>query len=399
VKLLDRAERLGNDPALLPDLGVALRDAGEFARAEAVFAKAAATAHEAGDDVTALRVTVEGFHARLLRDPGSADEVFADLDAMMPELENVDDDRALGVAWSLIGLSHGIWRGRFADGQEALDRALVHARSSADRRQEAEILRQLGVIATWGPMSVPKGIERCRAILDAAGGDPFIEGGTLRFLAVLEARLGNFEEGRATAERARTLFEELGVSGHLRVSHALAIADIDLLAGDYADAERELRAGLEWLDRIGERGHRSTAAAYLAQALYGLGRLDEAASVALEAEESAAPGDIWTEARSQGTRAKVLARQGDPGAEELARRAVAVLEQTDGFDLRGAAWLNLADVLELVGKAEAAGEAAQVALDIFEQEENVVMQAKARSLLDRVREPVTPAEDRAGPAS
>src|SRR5207248_3276066 len=154
VNLLDRAVSLGADPTLLPDLGVALRDAGEFARAEDVFAAAAAAAQDAGDQVTALRVTVGGFHARLLRDPASAD-------------------------------------------------------------------------------------------------DPFIEAGTLRFLAVLEARLGNFDAGRAAAGRAQALFEELGVSGHLRVSITLALADIELLAGNAADAERELRAGIEWLDRIG----------------------------------------------------------------------------------------------------------------------------------------------------
>jgi class 3 adenylate cyclase/tetratricopeptide (TPR) repeat protein len=398
VNLLDRAARLSNDPAILPDLGVALRDAGDFARAERVFAEAADAAQQAADEITALRVTVEGSHARLLRNPALADDVYEQLEAMLPELENVEDDRALAVAWTLIGLTHGVWRGRFAEGQQALERALGHARRSGDRRQEAEILRHLGVVATWGPVSVPEGIERCRAMLAAAGGDPFIEGGTLRFLAVLEARLGRFEEGRAAAERARSLFEELGVSGHLRTAHTLALADIEFLAGNHAQAERELREGLQWLDRIGERGHRSTFAAYLAQALYALDRLDDAAEVALEAEQSAAPGDIWTESRSQGTRAKVLARRGDPGAEALALRAVETLEPTDGFDLRGAARLNLAEVLELVGKVDEAGEAAQAALDIFEQEGNVVMEAQASALFERVRA-LTPAEGRGGRAS
>jgi tetratricopeptide (TPR) repeat protein len=404
VNLLDRAAALlAGDPAdaltVLPDLGVALRDAGEFARAERVFSDVAAAAHESGDEVAALRVAVERSLARLLRDPGGADQVFAELDAMMPELENLQDDRSLAVAWTLIGLSRGIWAGQFADGQRALERALTHARRSGDRRQQAEILRHLALVATWGPMAVPDAIERCRAILDEADGDPFVEAGTLRYLAVLEARLGQFEQGRATAARARALFEELGVSGHLPISNTLALADIELLAGNDAEAERELRDGLARLDRIGERGYRSTAAAFLAEALYRLGRLDEAMAMAQQAEDAAAPGDIWTESMTQWTRAKVLARRGDPGAETLARQAVDTLEQTDGYDLRGTAWLNLAEVLEHTGPQEAALDATRAAAAIFDQEQNAVLAERARELADRIGGPVSLSEDRAGPAS
>jgi class 3 adenylate cyclase/tetratricopeptide (TPR) repeat protein len=404
VNLMERAAALlAGDPttllAVLPDLGVALRDAGAYSRSEAVFSDAAAAARRAGDGVTELRVTVERSLARLMRDPGAADAVFAELDATMPELESLDDDRTLAVAWTLIGLRRGIWPGRFADGERALDRALVHARRSGDRRQEAEILRHLALAATWGPRSVPEAIDRCRGILDSAAGDPFVEAGTLRYLAVLEARLGNFDQGRAAAARARSVFEELGVSGHLPISIALAVADIELLAGNYAEAERELRAGLERLDRIGERGYRSTAAAYLAEALYRQGRFGEAEDMALRAEEAAAPGDIWTQSIAQGTRAKVLAQRSDAGAEALAREAVDSLEQTDGFDLRGTAWLNLGEVLDLEGRGEAAREAAQVALDIFEQEQNIVAGGRARELVERVGTGIILSEGRGGSAS
>ena len=57
---------------------------------------------------------------------------------------------------------------------------------------------------------------------------------------------------------------------------ALAYGDIELLAGDYEAAERELRDGSEALERMGERGYRSSVAAFRARALYGQGRLNEA---------------------------------------------------------------------------------------------------------------------------
>jgi ATP/maltotriose-dependent transcriptional regulator MalT len=133
--------------------------------------------------------------------------------------------------------------------------------------------------------------------------------------------------------------------------------------------------------------------------LYRQDRLDEAEDMARRAEESTASGDIWTASIARGTLAKVLARRGDAGAEVLARDAVNLLAQTDGFELRGGALLNLAEVLEATGKRDEALDSARAALALFEEEENLVVAARAREIAARLEARLTPVEDRADRAS
>jgi hypothetical protein len=67
---------------------------------------------------------------------------------------------------------------------------------------------------------------------------------------------------------------------------------IELIAGDPAAAERQLRLGCEELRAMGERGYLSLAMVYLAEALYAQGRYAEALPLTEEAEALAAPDDI-----------------------------------------------------------------------------------------------------------
>jgi hypothetical protein len=78
---------------------------------------------------------------------------------------------------------------------------------------------------------------------------------------------------------------------------------------------------------------------------------------------------------------------------------VEMVEQTDGFDLRGTALLVLAEVCELESRPAEAREAAAAALAVFEQEENVVAADRARTLVLRLDGRATAAADRAAPAS
>lgn len=383
--------------AALPDLGVALAANGELARAEQVLSEAVEEARATGDRGTALRATIERANVRLISAPGSAAEIFAEIEKSLPVLEELDDDRTLAAAWTLIGVRKGIWLGRFEYAEETLGRALEYALRSGDRRQQAEILRHLAFAAAWGPRSTPDSISRCREIVELANGDRLIEAYALRCVAVLEARLGHFDDARRDIARAREIFEDVGVTGHVRVSLAFGVAEVELLAGNDDESERELREALHVLDRMGERGHRSSVAAFLAEALYRQDRLPEAEDMARHAEEEAAPDDIYTHASARATRAKVLARGEDAAAESLAREAVDILRDTDGRNLRGEALLALAEVYELEGRPAEALEAATEGLTFFEPDVNAVSADRARRLAERVA--VKAAEDRAGPAS
>ena len=401
VNLLERAtELLAADPSsrlgILPDLGVALSANGELGRAEEVLSEAAEAARVTGDRGTALRVTIERANVRLISDPTSAAEIFSEIETSLPVLEELDDDRTLAAAWTLIGLRKGIWLGQFAYAEQMLGRALDYALRSGDRRQQAEILRYLAFAAAWGPRSVPDSIARCQEIVELAAGDRLIEAYALRCIAVLEARVGDFDKARADILRAREIFEYVGVAGHIQVALAFASAEVELLAGNDSDSERELRAALEVLDRMGERGYRSSIAAFLAEALYRQDRLTEAEEIALHAEEQAAPDDIYTHASARATRAKVLARGGNAAAESLAREAIDILRDTDGRNLRGEALLALAEVYELEGRPADTLAAATEGLTFFEPEVNAVSAARARRLADRAASAITVEEGRAG---
>ena len=376
VNLLDRALALLEDqpelrlgPAL--DLGIALGEAGELARADAVLGKALIEARERGDRRVELTAVVGRAGIALLSDPERVGSLVGDVEAALPELVEIGDDRALAIGWRIIGQVQGSWIGLFALAEEAYERALVHARAAKDPREEANVLRELTFAAVWGPRPVAEAMARCTEILDEAAGDPLIEAGTLRSLSWLEARRGRFDEARELVRRASALFRDVGASGLSRLSMAFAAADIELLAGDYAAAERVVRPWLTELEQMGERGYRSSLVAWLALAVYEQGRLEEAERLTIEAQESASTTDIWTQSIAFGTRAKVLAARGEgEQAEELARRGVALVESSDSLDLRGAALADLAEVLLTLGSEEWRSRAEEAA-ELFERKGNV----------------------------
>ena len=404
VELLDRALALRDEESgleLLPELGAALRESGQLARAEEVLAAVPERARRAGKPGIALAGLVERAALLFLSDPVQTDQLLEEIEGAVAGLDELGDDRALAVAWTLIALRFGLWKGQVARGEESLNRALVHARRAGDRRQEATILGQLCFAAWAGPTPVSEGIARCQAILAESGGDSLVGASVARYLAPLEARQGRFAEARELADRARATYEEFGMPLLGQAATVLAYGDVEILAGDYEAAERELRKGWVALEEIGERGYSSSIAAFLGRALYGQGRLDEAEEIALTAQERAAADDVWSQALALGTRAKVLARRGSYAEGELlARDAVARVEATDATDLHGTALLDRATVLLLAGLDQEAASCAAGALELFERKGNEVAGGRAREALARAGGPATRAsEDRGGRTS
>jgi class 3 adenylate cyclase/tetratricopeptide (TPR) repeat protein len=393
VDLLTRAvllqpERSALRLELLPDLAAALREAGELARAEQYLEEALSSAREAGDRGAELAASIERVALLLLSDPARPAEQLEAVEASVPLLEELGNERVLASAWTLIATRFGLWQGRFARGEQALEKALSHARRAGDRRQEAMILFQLCFAAVYGPAPVSEAIRRCEQILEEARGDRLVEAGVARYLASLEARRGRFAEARLLATRTRAMYEELGMELLGQVLGTLACGEVELLAGDSEAAERALRSGAAVLERMGERGYLSSVQAFLAEALYRLGRLDAADEVALRSLENASEEDIWSQAVGRGTRAKILARRGDfDEAERCAREAVLLVEDTDALDLHGSALLALAEVLLHAERNEEAAALAADALRVFERKENAVSAEAARSLAAAAAQP------------
>ncbi len=359
------------------DLGIALGECGELARADAVLSGAFEDAKGRGDRLAELTAVVGRAEIAFLADPWQDTAHIGNVQAALPELEELGADRALAIGWRIVGQVNGSWSGRFAFAEDAYERALHHARAAGDAWEEADILRELAFAALWGPRPVDDAVARCTAILEQAAGDPMIEAGALRCLSGLEARRGDFESARELVRQARVLYEDVGSPLLSRLTTMFAEADIDLLVEDYVAAERVLRPWMAGLEQMGESGYRSSLLAWLALATYGQGRLDEAEALTREAQQAAGAGDIWTHAMAPGIRAKVFAdRRRFEEAELLARGAVDLLENSDSLDLLGGSVADLAEVLLAAGNAEEGRRRAGEAAALFARRGNVAAAAR-----------------------
>ena len=165
----------------------------------------------------------------------------------------------------------------------------------------------------------------------------------------------------------------------------------ELIAGDFGAAEQILRHGVETLHAMGERGYRSTAVAFLAEALYAQGRLDEAQRLTEDAEALAGAGDVFSQAQWRATRAKLLARRGESGAAvRLADEALAQIPATSFDPLLGEVLTAKAEVLRLAGAPGDAETSLRRALQLFEDRRMTPLAERVRALLASLAEQHSP---------
>jgi DNA-binding SARP family transcriptional activator len=365
---------------LLADLGEALRETGDFERAESVLAEVIEGASAAGDSVLEARALLIRLRLRLQTNPAESDDIAAEGRRLVETFEEAGDERLLAKAWEL--LAWPPWfRCRAAEADEALQRAIGYARRAGDARTEAQSLNLSVGAAFFGPMPVAEAIRVCEEILAQPGQQRRIIASALRALAGLKAMAGSFSEARELFASHREVLGELG----LRVTAASAAETsgiIEMLAGDPAAAERELASGYEILDEIGESANFPDLAAKLAEALYAQGRDDEAFELSEVSRGASAPDDLSPGVQWRAVQAKLLAKRGDaPAAEALAREAVALAGETDFLVLHADALMDLAEVLRLADRGGEAASFVEEALGLYEQKGHVVGAERARTLL------------------
>jgi len=147
-------------------------------------------------------------------------------------------------------------------------------------------------------------------------------------------------------------------------------------------------AGCARLEELGERGWLSTLAGQAGQALYALGRIDEAWHWTEVAEQAGAEDDVITRLLILQVRAKVLARRGDHAeAERVAREAVQLSEETDMLSEQGDARVDLAEVLTLAGRRDEAAEALAAAEALYTEKGYLVAVKRTQVLLEDLRAP------------
>jgi class 3 adenylate cyclase/tetratricopeptide (TPR) repeat protein len=366
---------------LLPELGRALRFAGEAGDAEAVLLEAVEEATAADDRRLLLLSRVEHAFLRLNTDPGvETEDTIGVAEQALAVFEELGDETALARAWALIG--HANWLlCRSERMEDAFTRALESTRRAGDPREEGWILRMLALVYCHGPTPVEQAIVHCEEILELGRGHAAIEVSTRAKIAGLEAMRGRFELARELYLQCRAVGEEFGV-GPLLAALPNYSGPIELLAGDQETAEQELRAGCRALEELGETSVLSTTQALLARTLERTGQLDEAEEQTVLSELNASRDDLASQTTWRGVRARILARRGEfEPARQLARRAVSIADRTDFLVWRGEALLDLAEVRRLAGDSASFVRAANDALLLFEAKGHVVLAEQTRALL------------------
>jgi tetratricopeptide (TPR) repeat protein len=202
---------------------------------------------------------------------------------------------------------------------------------------------------------------------------------------VAVAMAGRLEEGRSILAETREELAERGVDLQLAVLSGIESVIVELIA-DRPETAAELG---EWscvrLEELDALAFLSTAAAYLAEALVALDRLDEADSWATRAAEVGAEDDVWTQITARRARAKVLGRRGEQAtAEALAREALSIVEATDDVNTLGDVHSDLSELLVLAGRPDEAVAALETALDCYARKGNLVSAARTRARLDEL---------------
>jgi class 3 adenylate cyclase/tetratricopeptide (TPR) repeat protein len=371
---------------LLLELGTVAGTLGDYGRAAAMLSEVGDAAAANGDRRLQHHALLELTLQQTFTDPTTKHEDVRDANARaIAVFEESGDIVGLARAWRHLGYMHQ-WLCEWDAEREAMERALAFAEEGQDEREARQIRTGLVNALIYGPMPVPGALERLELMLRDVRGRLYSVAYVLEGIANLRAMRGEFDEARRLIAEATSLYTELGLPFRVSV-RALVSGPVELLAGDPASAEAILRSACDVLRAHGETGVFATLAGYHAEALYRLGRYDDAERATRESQEAATIADADAQARWRNVRAKIAARRGDVDlALQLNAEAAEYLERSDYLDLRGDVLLARAEVLALAGRFEEAAENITEAVRMYRQKGNIVSAERAQAELDQLRE-------------
>ena len=372
--------------ALVPEgdmdvlLEIDLADAILFrGRLEESYRALVATAERAarkGDRIGELSARLEGGVVKLYFEPeGAGTELEAVIAEAMPELEAAGDDYALNrVHFARTQLAH--LRSHYDEELAAQELMSFYAHRTGLPHVIGWALESGGAARFFGSTPLPDVL----AWLDKREVQVGTDWHAAHWRSDALAMLGRFDEARQLKSEFTQMLEERGDVLSLGSYLSQDAVVLELLAGDPAAAVELGERGCRILEEAGERAWLSTGACRYAEALYELGRLDEAEEWALKGADMGGSDDMATQVLASQVRAKVLGRREEHDeAERLAREAVAGADKTDSLVTQADARRDLAEVLELAGRRDNATVALKEALERYERKGAVVP-------ADRVRE-------------
>ena len=283
------------------------------------------------------------------------------------------------------------WRGeaeerwiacRAEETAEACEHALFHLENAGathghmDRRTRQLLLRTL----IYSPVPVDTALARVDELSRDADG-PLTRAAEHAVTGTLLAMKGQFEHARDLIRGARRTFAD---AGHFVAAgaHAMSEATIEIRAGQWQQAARTLRDGIDALEGVGETMFSSTTAAMLGIVLVSTRELAAARETLDRARRTSASDDLINFVFIELAEGLLLAHENQlADAEAVGRHAV---ELADGIDFcfgRPLAHSYFAETLVLAGKPEEARSHAAEALAILDGKGDVTLAARVRERL------------------
>jgi ATP/maltotriose-dependent transcriptional regulator MalT len=224
----------------------------------------------------------------------------------------------------------------------------------------------------WGPTPATEGIAVCERVLASHPADVRVHAYGRIERGALRAMRGEIAEGREDVSAGRAIMRDLGMSITAATTAQEAFL-VEMLAGDPAAAEAEMRAAWDQLERAGARSWMASAAARLGGVACVQGKTDVAYALSERTKQLAAEDDVDAQIRWRMVQAHALAHGGEAGrARSLASDAVRRASETDILNLRGDALTALGDVLAAGGDARGASAAYEEAREQYRRKGNVV---------------------------
>jgi tetratricopeptide (TPR) repeat protein len=353
ANLLQRAVALlePEDPKgleIAPELGEALVLLSRFDEARVLVDTALAAAIAIGDERLQGRIRLRKLTVDLFgTESGVAGSAGEEAEAIRDRLDQLGDDGGVARAWRLLLLIHGN-AGRYDQLASAAERLIEYATRSGEDRLVRQGAIGYATAAVFGSTPVADAVERCLRIAEQVSGDRRAEAIVSGALAQLYAMQGQFELARSQYRREQELLHDLGTSRE-SASTSIESARVELLAGDIAAAEAELRRDDHDLEAMGERYFRSTVVGMLARTLLLQGEAGEADAFARLAEALSDPDDAWSQVLWRSTRARLLVKEDMERAVSLAIESAAIAADTADLELHADALSDLSEVLTSAG--------------------------------------------------
>jgi tetratricopeptide (TPR) repeat protein len=312
---------------------------------------------------------------------GSAANARAVVERVVPLLEEAGDDAGLAQAWNVLA-DVGNNEQLLGEMEQSAEKGLLHARKAGDAWAVAESIDQLGIALMFGPKPADLVLARLEMLLEEVNNNARAQATIVGVQGYTLGLLGEFDRARQLLTQGQ---EMLAGRGHVLDARAfdLARSMIELRAGNPAGAEAVLVQACDFFERHRAMAFLSTAAAYLADALYVQGRLGDALHWANVSASTTADDDMASQVGFRSVLSKVMARQGDiEGASATAQEA---LEFADGkreaSSLRADCYKDVAETFEILGQTDRAITLWRDALDEYLRKKDLPSAELARRRL------------------